>query len=337
MIQRNISLKGYNTFGLDVRAEYFTKVESVDELTRILGDKNLPVKRLILGEGSNVLLLKDFDGIVIKNSILGIEVVFEDDLEVVLKVGAGENWHKFVLYCIENQWAGVENLSLIPGTVGAAPMQNIGAYGVEIKDVFLELQAMKIEDLSIHTFDLETCKFGYRESFFKREGKGKYIILNVSFRLKKKARFNTSYGVIGDTIKKLGYTEASIKAVSEAVIYIRKSKLPDPAEIGNSGSFFKNPEILRTTYTDLLNSYPDMPSYPIDDLTLKIPAGWMIEKAGWKGYRRGDVGVHQNQALVLVNFGDGTGTEIKNLALEIQEDILKKFGIEIHPEVNFID
>ena len=293
-------------------------------------------KKLFIGGGSNLLLLNDFDGLVIKIEISGIDKVTETENGVILKAGAGVIWHEFVMYCVDNRFYGVENLSLIPGTVGAAPMQNIGAYGVEIKDVFESLQALNTSKLEIETFNLEKCRFGYRESIFKHEAKDKYVILNVSFNLQKNGNLNLEYGAIKDTLSQMQISNPTLKEVSEAVISIRKSKLPDPAEIGNSGSFFKNPEIPKTQFEKLKEKYPNAPSYPVNENLVKVPAGWLIEQAGWKGHREGNVGVHTKQALVLVNYGGGTGIEIKALAEKIQKSVFEKYGIEINPEVNFI-
>lgn len=337
-ILENVSLKPYNTFGLEAKAKYFVVFKSVDELKDILSlEKFKNGKKLFLGGGSNVLLMGDFNGLVLKNEIYGIENIFEDENKVILKSGAGEVWHSFVLKSIDMGLSGLENLSLIPGTVGAAPMQNIGAYGVEIKDVFVELESLNLETLEIEIFDKEKCNFGYRESYFKHEGKGKYVILNVSFELSKIPNFNVSYGAIKDTLQQMGVVGLTTRAISEAVISIRKSKLPDPAQIGNSGSFFKNPEIPKIQYDTVRETFPNMPHYVIDADTVKVPAGWLIEQAGWKGKRIGEIGVHTQQALVLVNYGGGKGHEIANLAYEIQASVLEKFGIKITPEVNFIE
>ena len=336
-ILENISLKPYNTFGLEAKAKYFAIFTSVEDLEAILRNQRFKnEKKLFLGGGSNILLMNDFDGLVLKNEIKGIKIVSENSEKAVLEAGGGENWHSFVLDNIEKNLSGLENLSLIPGTVGAAPMQNIGAYGIEIKDVFVELEALNLETLEVERFDKEKCNFGYRESYFKHLGKGKYVILNVSFELSKKLAFNVSYGAIQDTLKEMGVKKLSVKAISDAVIAIRKSKLPDPAEIGNSGSFFKNPEIEKSIYESVKLQYPEIPSYPIDEKTVKVPAGWLIEQAGWKGKRIGNIGVHAKQALVLVNYGGGKGQEIADLASEIQASVLEKFGITINPEVNFI-
>jgi UDP-N-acetylmuramate dehydrogenase len=337
-ILQNISLKPYNTFGLEAKAKYFVVFKSVEELKEILSKEIIKNERkLFLGGGSNILLMRDFDGLVLKNEICGIENIFEDDSKVILKSGAGEVWHSFVLKSIEMGLSGLENLSLIPGTVGAAPMQNIGAYGVEIKDVFVSLEALNLDTLEIEQFNKEDCGFGYRESYFKHAGKGKYVIINVSFELSKISDFNVSYGAIKETLDQMGVKDLTTKAISEAVISIRKSKLPDPAKIGNSGSFFKNPEIPKTQYDNVIEAFPNMPHYVIDADTVKVPAGWLIEQAGWKGKRIGEIGVHSKQALVLVNYGGGKGQDLANLAFEIQASVLEKFGIKITPEVNFID
>lgn len=336
-IRENISLQPYNTFGLEARADFFTEVSSVEELKEVLSDPAYAsVPKLFLGGGSNILLTGDFKGLVIKINFKGISIVSEDGEQVLIKSGAGEVWHDFVMYCVDHQLAGIENLSLIPGTVGAAPMQNIGAYGVEIKDVFVSLEALNLDTFAIETFDLAQCNFGYRESVFKHEAKGKYVILNVTFRLSKRPVFHTTYGAIRETLEQMGVTEMTIKAVSDAVIHIRQSKLPDPKKIGNSGSFFKNPEISKEHFEKLKLAYPAIPSYPIDEQTVKVPAGWLIEQAGWKGKRFGQIGVHEKQALVLVNYGGGDGNDIKKLAYDIQDSVEEKYEIRLHPEVNFI-
>jgi UDP-N-acetylmuramate dehydrogenase len=336
-IQQNISLKPYNTFGLEATARFFVEIQSVEELKAILQDPDFQnIDKLFLGGGSNILLTKNYEGLVVKINLQGIEKNSEDDAHVYIQAGAGENWHQLVMYCVENQYAGMENLSLIPGTVGAAPMQNIGAYGVEIKDIFEELQALNLQTLEIETFKLEDCHFGYRESIFKHEAKGKYVITSVTFRLNKTPVFKTSYGDIQKTLAEMNVTDLSIKVVSDAVISIRKSKLPDPAEIGNSGSFFKNPEIPKAQYDDLKARFENIPSYPINETTVKVPAGWLIEQAGWKGFRDDEIGVHARQALVLVNYGGGNGEQIKALSAKIQASVLEKFGISLSTEVNFI-
>ena len=316
----------------------FTEVNSIDELqSAITSDLFKDNEVLILGGGSNILLTKDFNGLVIKNQITGIEIVHEDEHYVTVKVGGGEIWHQFVLHAIDNNWGGIENLSLIPGTVGAAPMQNIGAYGIEIKEVFESLTAVDLKTGHTKTFNKEACKFGYRESIFKLSAKGQYFIADVTFKLtKSNHQINTSYGAIQDVLKERNIANPTIKDVSDAVISIRKSKLPDPKEIGNSGSFFKNPTIDKIDYEGLKIEFPDIPGYIVSDNEVKVPAGWLIEQCGWKGLKRGEIGVHKNQALVLVNYGGGKGIEIADLSKEIQQSVIDKFGIELTPEVNFI-
>lgn len=334
-IVANQSLRNYNTFGMEVSAKYFARFNSVEELKSILSDPAFKSeKRLVLGGGSNVLFTKDYDGLVLLNQLTGIEVVKENDDFVYVKAAAGVVWHVFVQYCIQHSYAGVENLSLIPGTVGAAPMQNIGAYGVEIKDVFDSLEALNTQSLEIKTFNREACKFGYRESVFKQELKDQFIILSVTFRLCKRAVFKVSYGAIEQELKKMGVEEYSIAAVSQAVINIRRSKLPDPAEIGNAGSFFKNPEVDAECYEKIKSGYQDVVAYPLENGNYKIAAGWMIEKAGWKGKTFGNFGVHKLQALVLVNYGNANGTAIFELSEQIIQDVGKKFGVNLQREVN---
>jgi UDP-N-acetylmuramate dehydrogenase len=334
-VQENFSLKGYNTFGIDASAHRFAVFHSADELAQLLQlTGGMPF--LVLGGGSNMLLTKDIQGWVLKNGIAGIEKIKEDDAFVYVKAGAGENWHRFVQYCIEHNWAGLENLSLIPGCVGASPMQNIGAYGVEIKDVFYELHAFHVKDHAIHTFRNEDCGFGYRESVFKRKFKGQYVILDVTFRLRKTPVFNTSYGAIEEELSTMGVQELSIRAIADAVIRIRSSKLPDPAVIGNAGSFFKNPSVPVTQYEALKNEYPAIVGYPNADGTVKLAAGWMIEQCGWKGFRKGDAGVHAKQALVLVNYGNAKGEEVYALSSEVVESVKAKFGVVLEREVNII-
>ncbi|UII25462.1 UDP-N-acetylmuramate dehydrogenase [Fulvivirga maritima] len=335
---KDISLKPYNTFGLEAKTRLYTEVNSIKELQETLKTeeaKSNPL--LILGGGSNILLTQDFDGLTIKNTITGKTIVEETDDFVLIKVGAGEVWHHFVTYAIEQNWGGTENLSLIPGTVGAAPMQNIGAYGIEIKEIFESLEAVNIETGEIETFNKEQCQFGYRESVFKRNLKGKYIIAHVTFKLSKKDhQLHIEYGAIKSMLEELKIKSPTIQDVSQAVISIRQSKLPDPKEIGNSGSFFKNPTITNIDFESLKVDYPNIPGYELPDNEVKVPAGWLIEQAGWKGYTNGNIGVHKKQALVLVNYGGGNGNDIWALAQEIQASVVKKFGIELHPEVNII-
>ena len=335
MISENISLKPFNTFGIDVKASRFATFSSTSELNEIL-KSNKNESLLILGGGSNLLLTKDFEGLVLRNEIKGIEVISETDSDVIVKVGAGEVWHEFVLYCISQNFCGIENLSLIPGSVGASPMQNIGAYGVEIKDVFEKLEAVEIATGEIHTFDNATCEFGYRESIFKHSVKNQYVITQVYFKLSKKQNTNTSYGAINQQLELMGISKPSIKDVSDAVIAIRSSKLPNPKEIGNAGSFFKNPVIDLDHFQDILKEYPNAPSYPVGDDQVKVPAGWLIETAGWKGKMVGGTGVHKNQALVLVNYGSATGEEIYQLSTDIIADINQRFKILLTREVNIL-
>jgi UDP-N-acetylmuramate dehydrogenase len=333
-LTHNISLRPYNTFGIDAKAKEFSvfrSADELDELVKMSGRNHF----MILGGGSNILLTKDYDGYVLKNELSGIEVVHEDEHHVYVKAGAGENWHQFVLFCLERDLAGVENLSLIPGNVGASPMQNIGAYGVEIKDVFHDLEAYQIKTGRVVTFTHADCEFGYRESVFKNKHKGQYVILNVTFRLNKIPEYNTSYGAIEDELKRMN-KRVSIQSISQAVINIRTSKLPDPAKIGNAGSFFKNPTITEKLFDGLKKDHPKVPAYPQGHGLVKVAAGWLIEQCGWKGYRKGNAGVHEKQALVLVNYGSASGREIYDLSEEIRKSVVKKFGIELEREVNVI-
>jgi UDP-N-acetylmuramate dehydrogenase len=336
---RSQSLAEYNTFGFDVKADLFIVVNSIGEFQKLLHTQEWNENQhLILGGGSNVLLTNDFPGLVVINRISGIEILEEHEKSVVIKCGAGENWHQFVLFTLQKNWGGLENLSLIPGTVGAAPMQNIGAYGVEIKDTFHTLEAINLKSGEIEEFNSDDCQFGYRESVFKHKFKGVYLIASVSFRLNK-AEFhelNLDYGIIKNVLAEKNIEKPSIKDVSDAVIEIRQSKLPDPAKIGNSGSFYKNPIIDVIQFEKLKKEFPEMPFYELEDGQIKLAAGWLIEKAGWKGYQKNGVGVHKKQALVLVNYGEGKGKDILNLSIKIQDSIRSKFGVELSPEVNFI-
>ena len=334
MIQTNKNLKEYNTFGISVKAEMFAVFSSIEELKQILSFRN-DKKLLVLGGGSNLLLTKDFDGLVIKNEIKRFEVIEETVSEVIVESGAGENWHEFVLNCIDKGFGGIENLSLIPGSVGASPMQNIGAYGVEIKDVFESLSAYHIASGEIHYFDKTKCEFGYRESIFKNKVKGEYIILTVTFRLTKNPTINSSYGAINEQLKVMGIENPTIKELSAAVIAIRQSKLPDPKIIGNAGSFFKNPTVEITLLEQIQKNYPDIPNYPALN-GRKLAAGWFIEKAGWKGRTFDNYGVHKLQALVLVNYGNCTGQEIFDLSSQIIQDVFEKFGVLLEREVNIL-
>ena len=334
MIQTNKNLKEYNTFGISVKAEMFAVFSSIEELKQILSFRN-DKKLLVLGGGSNLLLTKDFDGLVIKNEIKRFEVIEETASEVIVESGAGENWHEFVLNCIDKGFGGIENLSLIPGSVGASPMQNIGAYGVEIKDVFESLSAFHIASGEIHYFDKTKCEFGYRESIFKNKVKGEYIILTVTFRLTKNPTINSSYGAINEQLKVMGIENPTIQELSAAVIAIRQSKLPDPKIIGNAGSFFKNPTVEITLLEQIQKNYPDIPNYPALN-GRKLAAGWLIEKAGWKGRTFDNYGVHKLQALVLVNYGNCTGQEIFDLSSQIIQDVFEKFGVLLEREVNIL-
>jgi len=342
-VQENVSLKPYNTFGIDVEARYFVRFKSIDELKSILaGNQKSRTKNFVLGGGSNILFTKDFDGIILKNEIYGKAKIAEDENFVYIKCGAGENWHQFVLHCIGNYWAGIENLSLIPGCVGASPMQNIGAYGVEIKDVFHGLTAFHLQEQRAYNFTLTDCEFGYRESVFKRKYRDEFVILDVTLRLSKKPHFNTSYGAIEAELKKMGVQELTISAISQAVINIRSSKLPDPADIGNAGSFFKNPSVPALLFENLKLKFPSIVGYQNTDGTVKLAAGWLIEQCGptqaksWKGFRAGDAGVHAKQALVLVNYGHASGKEIYQLSQQVMQSVFEKFGVMLEREVNII-
>ena len=336
-VLENVSLRPYNTFGIDATARYFASFDSPAALQAILEDpKWEAVPKIILGGGSNILLTKDYDGLVLKNEIKGIKVIKEDEEHVYVQAGAGENWHRFVMYCIDKNLAGLENLSLIPGNVGASPMQNIGAYGVEIKDVFYELDAWHVKDQKLVKFSKDACEFGYRESVFKRKYKDQFVILQVTYRLNKTPHFNTSYGAIEQEMERMGVKELSIRAISDAVIHIRSSKLPNPAEIGNAGSFFKNPEISKEKYEALKEAFPAIVAYPLPHDQYKLAAGWLIEQSGWKGYRDGDAGVHAKQALVLVNYGHASGEELVELSWKVIESVKEKFGVVLEREVNII-
>lgn len=336
-VLENVSLRPYNTFGIDATARYFVSFDSAAALQAILEDPKWEgVPKMVLGGGSNILLTKDYDGLVLKNEIKGIHIVKEDAEHVYVQAGAGENWHRFVMYCIDKDLAGLENLSLIPGNVGASPMQNIGAYGVEIKDVFYELDAWHVKDQRLVKFSKEACEFGYRESVFKRKYKDQFVILQVTYRLNKTPHFNTSYGAIEQEIERMGVKELSIRAISDAVVHIRSSKLPNPAEIGNAGSFFKNPEISKEKYEALKEAFPAIVAYPLPHDQYKLAAGWLIEQSGWKGYRDGDAGVHAKQALVLVNYGHASGEELVELSWKVIESVKEKFGVVLEREVNII-
>jgi len=336
-IKSDYPLIDLNTFGIPAKAKYFAQVHSQEDLIALLQTIEARENKLFpLGGGSNVLFTKDVEALVIHNNITGIELLHEDENEVLVKSGGGIEWHDFVMYAIEQGWAGLENLSLIPGKIGTAPIQNIGAYGVELKDVFEELTAVDLQTGELRVFTKDECEFGYRSSVFKTHLKGKYFITEVTFRLSKKPQFNISYGAISEILAERGVTKDSltIKDVSDAVIEIRQSKLPDPRKIGNGGSFFKNPTIPTAQYQQLKEQFPDMPAYKVNEQEVKVPAGWLIDQSGWKGYRIDNIGVHDKQALVLVNFGGNNGSKIRDLAFRIQKSIQETFGIEISPEVN---
>lgn len=336
-ILSHISLKPYNTFGIEAIAGLFTVVRSIADVQELLEHPAYQSNpHFILGGGSNILLTKDLDALVIRNELKGIELVEETEDHVLVKCAAGEVWHDFVMHCIDRGYAGIENLSLIPGNTGASPMQNIGAYGVEIKDTFHELEAIDLKTGEIIRFSKTDCEFGYRESVFKRKYKDRFMILSVTFRLSKKPVFHTEYGAIRQELDHMGVSELSIKAISQAVINIRSSKLPDPKKIGNSGSFFKNPEVRADTYQRLLKEFPNLVAYPLDHGNYKLAAGWLIEQSGLKGYRSGDAGVHALQALVLVNYGHATGKEIYDLSTKVVETVEHKFGVQLEREVNII-
>ncbi len=334
-IETNALLKPYNTFGLAVRCKYFVEIRTLESFKGLIQTtiyRDHP--HLILGGGSNVLFTRDFDGLVIINRLKGIEIVSENDNEVVLRVASGENWHQFVLHCIDNNWCGIENLSLIPGTVGAAPMQNIGAYGVEVKDVISQVHTIDVKTGDEVNFTNEECAFGYRTSIFKTTHKNRFFITSVEFTLSKVPHFNTSYGAIRQKLQEMGVQELSIKAISDAVIAIRSEKLPNPAEIGNAGSFFKNPTVEKTFFDQLQKQYPGIPHYPQPDGKVKLAAGWLIEQCGWKGKTFDGYGVHKNQALVLVNYSLTAGQPIYELSEKIIADVKSTFGIELEREVN---
>ena len=335
-VLRNFSLKDHNSFGIDVRAEKFISVKDLEDLRAILR-KSYASELFILGGGSNMLLTENINKTVLHIALKGKKIVSENDSEVIVEAAAGENWHQFVIWTLSKNFGGLENLSLIPGNVGTAPIQNIGAYGVELKDSFVSCEAMNVQTLEEKTFRLEECDFDYRNSIFKSRLKGLYIITSVRFKLTKKDhQLYTDYGAIKSELEKEGISSPNIQDISNAVISIRKSKLPDPKEIGNSGSFFKNPVLPKEEFKKLENEYPEIPSYKVSENEIKVPAGWLIDKAGFKGYRNGDAGVHKNQALVLVNYGEATGSEILTLAKKIQAKIKAQFNIDLEAEVNII-
>jgi UDP-N-acetylmuramate dehydrogenase len=335
MIKENISLQPFNTFGIGVSARYFASFQTEENVLEILESKIIGSHPpLILGGGSNILFTKDVDGLVLKNEIGGIELIHQDNEHIYVKVGAGVNWHSFVMYCIDNNYAGVENLALIPGNAGASPMQNIGAYGVEIKDVFHSLEAIHIHDKTKVELNNIECHFGYRESIFKNIFKNQFIITTVTYRLRKIPLFNISYGAIPKELERMGVKDLSIKDIALAVMNVRNSKLPNPKIIGNAGSFFKNPEILVSHFDQLKSTFPNIVGHATENNLIKVAAGWLMEQAGWKGFSDGDAGCYDKQALVLVNHGKATGKQILELSEKIINSVNNKFGIELTREVN---
>lgn len=332
--EQNTSLLPYNTFGFDVLCNELIRIERLEDLNKLYieGFFNNPYK--IISGGSNLLLTSKINAPVLLIRLPKIEIIKETDEFVWVEFGAGENWHNCVLYCVQNQWYGIENMSLIPGCIGAAPIQNIGAYGTELKDVFDRLTAFNIQTGKFEEFQLEQCNFGYRDSYFKQEGVGKYIICSVTLKLSKIYKINTQYGDIQLILEQKNISNPSLKDVSDAVIEIRKSKLPDPNNIGNSGSFFKNPVIEKSLAETIQKNHPDLKTFYVTDDLVKIPAAFLIEKAGWKGVRRNQIGVHEKQALVLVHYGGGHGSEIQTLASDIKQDVYNKFGVQLEFEVN---
>lgn len=334
-IKENFSLKKYNTFGFDINCRYFASFSNEEELKELLlihKNKNIPL--MVIGGGSNILFTKNFNGLIIQPTICGIEIINETDDFVDLRVGAGENWDSFVEYCVNRNWGGVENLSLIPGFVGTCPIQNIGAYGVEVKDVISKVETIDIESLRKQEFANTECRFGYRESIFKHDLKGKQVVTYVHFKFNKNHEYKLNYGNLNDELQK--YESVNLKNIRNAVIDIRNSKLPKPEETGNAGSFFKNPEVKEAVFEKIRQQYQDVPNFKQSNNNVKIPAGWLIEQAGWKGKNIGNAAVHNKQALVLINRGNATGAEVLYLAREIQKSVNNQFGIELEMEVNVV-
>lgn len=333
----NFSLKALNTFCIESFAKLFVKVNSVEQINELLDRNEFKNNHhLILGGGSNLLLTKNVDGLVIKNELLGIELINENESCVFVKCAAGVVWHEFVMWCIDKNFGGIENLALIPGCTGASPMQNIGAYGVEIKDAFYELEAIELATGNLKKFTKSDCEFGYRESVFKRQFKNQFIITSVTFQLSKQPNFHIEYGAIKQELDLMNVSELNIKAIAQAVINIRSSKLPNPKEIGNAGSFFKNPEVSEIEFQRLKIEFPNIVAYPLENKNYKLAAGWLIEQSGLKGYRAGDAGVHKLQALVLVNYGSATGNQIFDLSSQVLQTVKQKFGVNLEREVNII-
>jgi UDP-N-acetylmuramate dehydrogenase len=330
-------LKEFNTFNINVKAKYFTEVNSEEELKQVLNSEEYSkLKKLIIGSGSNILFTKDFNGIVIKNSIPGINIISEDEESVIVEAGAGVTWDDLVQYCVSKNYGGIENLSLIPGTVGAAPIQNIGAYGQELKETFYELKSIITADGKLQTFNNVDCKLSYRNSIFKNELKDKFIVTSVKLKLRKSPDVNLSYVPVKEEVDKRNINNPTIKDIREIVIDIRKNKLPDPDEFGNAGSFFKNPVITKEKLNVLKKEFPDLKHFVADENNVKIPAAWLIEKCGWKGKRIGNVGTHEKQPLVIINYGNASGDEIYAMALRIINEVKKKFYITLENEVNVL-
>jgi UDP-N-acetylmuramate dehydrogenase len=335
ILHEDYSLKTYNTFGIEAKADYFFEFDTIDEIKSFLDDNSLEnIKYLILGGGSNLLFTDDYDGLVLHPNIKGIEIVSENEDSVLVKAGAKENWDEFVAWAVTNGYGGIENLSNIPGVVGAVPVQNIGAYGVEASQIVEKLDAISIESKRQVEFQKFHCEFDYRDSVFKKDYKNLFIITHVYFRLSKRPEFNIEYGAINKELE--NYDEVNLKNIREVIIKIRESKLPDPEVIGNAGSFFKNP-IVNTRFAEqLLSKHPDCPNYEVDNTNTKLAAGWLIEQCGWKGKQVGQAGVHKDQALVLVNLGDAKGYEVLQLANDIRKSVLLKYGVKLEMEVNAI-
>lgn len=337
LVEQHVDLAPFNTLQVQADAAYFARNRNKEDLASLLKDPRWNEKAtFILGGGSNVLFTDDYEGLVIHPMITGKEIIAQTSDHIELKIGAGENWHETVRYCVQNGWGGIENLSLIPGTVGAAPIQNIGAYGVELQDVFVSLTAIELSTGKERMFNREACRFGYRDSIFKQELKGKFVVTDVTLQLQKQPELNTSYGAIQQKLEEKNISEPTIKDISDVVIEIRNSKLPNPTELANAGSFFKNPIVSNAIFNKLSQKYPGMPGYPVDESHTKVPAGWLIEQAGWKGKVVGNVGTYRQQALVIVNHGGASGQEILALAKKIQKSVLQQFDIELVPEVNIV-
>jgi len=335
--KQNVSLKPFNTFGIDITSRYFAEINVEDDYQKLLSSPLLKENRLlIIGEGSNILFSNDFEGLVVKINTKGIEILAEDADEVTIKVQAGENWNDFVKFCISKKYTGIENLSMIPGNVGGSPVQNIGAYGVEVKDAIQEVEVLEIETGEKTIFSNAECKFGYRNSIFKNELKNKFIITSVTFKLSKKACFSVSYGSIAKELRAMCLRKVTLESVGEAVCNLRTQKLPDPKDLGNGGSFFKNPIVSAEKYGKLKSLFPNIIAYEVPGIGYKLAAGWMIEQCQWKGKRLGNVGVYDKQALIIVNYGEAKGTEVLEFAEKIRESVQQKFDIKLDFEINVI-